>query len=61
MVYKIYILYGRAGFKVSEKFPKFDKTIDLDNDSTFLFSNEYKNCIQQFLDNIKYDKQILFL
>jgi hypothetical protein len=40
--YKIYIFYGRAaGFKVSEKFPNIDNTIDLDDNSTFLFSNDY--------------------
>jgi thiol-disulfide isomerase/thioredoxin len=57
-VYKnLYFLYGRAaGFKVSEKFPNIDNTINLDDNSTFLFSNEYKELvIQQFHDNIKYD------
>jgi len=53
----LYFLYGRAaGFKVSENFPNIDNTIDLDDNSTFLFSNEYKELvIQQFHDNIKYD------
>jgi len=33
------------GFKVSENFPKFDNTIDLDNDATFLFSNTYRQIV----------------
>lgn len=49
----LYFLYGRAaGFKVSENFPNIDNTIDLDDNSTFLFSNEYKELvIQQFHDD----------
>jgi len=43
-------------FKVSDKFPKFDKKIDLDNDADFLFSNEYqKMATLKFLNNIKVD------
>jgi hypothetical protein len=39
--YKIYIFYTvEQHFKVSEKFPNIDNTIDLDDNSTFLFSNE---------------------
>lgn len=33
------------GFKVSESFPKFDSTIDLDNDNDYLFSNTYKQIV----------------
>ncbi|MDI5949829.1 TlpA family protein disulfide reductase [Flavobacterium yafengii] len=44
------------GFKVSDKFPKFDKKIDLDNDADFLFSREYqKLAVLKFFNNIKFD------
>ena len=44
---------GVTNFEVSEKFPKYDETIDLDNDADFLFSNEYKEFVlRTFYDNI---------
>jgi thiol-disulfide isomerase/thioredoxin len=44
------------GFEVSDKFPKFDEKIDLDNDADFLFSNEYqKMATLKFLNNLKDD------
>lgn len=43
-------------FEVSKTFPKTDDTIDLDNDSDFLFSNEYKLIVfYKFYENIKGD------
>lgn len=51
-----YYYTGLNGFEVSEKFPKIDETIDLDNDSDFLFSNEYKEFVlSKFYENIKGD------
>lgn len=35
----------KENFKPSESFPKFDSSIDLDNDSDFLFSNPYKQLV----------------
>lgn len=44
------------GFKVSDKFPKFEERIDLDNDADFLFSSEYqKLATLKFFNNIKFD------
>lgn len=44
------------GFKVSDKFPKFDEKIDLDNDPDFLFSSEYqKLAVLKFFNNIKFN------
>lgn len=44
------------GFKVSDKFPKFDEKIDLDNDADFLFSSEYqKLAVLKFFNNIKFN------
>lgn len=52
--YKSYA--GARGDKVSEKYPKFDQTIDMDNDSDFLFSNEYQGIVlNKFYENIKGD------
>jgi thiol-disulfide isomerase/thioredoxin len=43
-------------FKVSDKFPKFEERIDLDNDADFLFSSEYqKLATLKFFNNIKFD------
>ena len=53
---------GLNGFEVSEKYPKFDKTIDVDNDSDFLFSNEYKEFVlYKFYENIKGDGTSFFI
>ncbi|HRB70803.1 MAG TPA: TlpA disulfide reductase family protein [Flavobacterium sp.] len=35
----------KENFKPSESFPKFDTTLDMDNDTDFLFSNPYKQLI----------------
>lgn len=44
------------GFQVSDKFPKFDEKIDLDNDADFLFSTEYqKLAVLKFFSNIKFN------
>jgi thiol-disulfide isomerase/thioredoxin len=41
-------------FKVSEKFPKYDEEMDLDNESDFLFSIEYQDIVMtKFFENIK--------
>jgi thiol-disulfide isomerase/thioredoxin len=43
-------------FVVSEKFPKYDEKIDLDNESDFVFSNDYKNIVLlKFFEKIKGD------
>lgn len=43
-------------FQVSDKFPKFDKKINLDNDADFLFSIEYqKLATLKFFNNLKFD------
>lgn len=54
---KYHSYYARLnGFKVSETFPKIDEAIDLDNNSDFLFSNEYQDIVlSQFYDNIEGD------
>lgn len=54
---KYHSYYARLnGFKVSETFPKIDEAIDLDNNSYFLFSNEYQDIVlSQFYDNIEGD------
>ena len=36
---------SNPNFKTTESFPKFDETIDLDNDMAFLFSNPYKQIV----------------
>ncbi len=44
-------------FKVSEKFPKYDKKMDLDNESDFLFSIDYQDIVMtKFFENIKGDE-----
>ena len=43
-------------FQVSDKFPKFDEKIDLDNDADFLFSHEYQKLVTlKFFNNIKFN------
>lgn len=42
------------GFEVSDTFPKFDKKVDLDDESYFLFSIEYQDIVMtKFFENIK--------
>jgi len=55
---KYHNYYARLnGFTVSEKFPKFDEKMDLDNESNFLFSTEYQDIVMiKFYDNIKGDE-----
>ena len=49
-------------FQVSDKFPKLDKKIDLDNDADFLFSNEYKELVlNKFYENIQGDGTSFFI
>lgn len=49
-------------FKVSEKFPKFDEKMDLDNEANFLFSTEYQDFVMaKFYDNIKGDEGSFFV
>ncbi|MFV5696185.1 TlpA family protein disulfide reductase [Flavobacterium sp. LB3P122] len=52
---KYHYFFARLnGFEVSENFPKIDEEINLDNDSDFLFSNEYKELVlTKFYENIK--------
>ena len=53
---------GSSDFKLSESFPKFDVKIDLDNDSDFLFSNEYRSIVSyQFYKNVKADSNNWFV
>lgn len=57
-----YYLAKQYDFKVSEKYPKFDDTIDLDNNSDFLFSNEYQGiAINKFYEKMKGDEGSFFL
>lgn len=52
---------GVANFEVSEKFPKYDETVDLDNDADFLFSNEYKEFVlRTFYHNLNLINNIPF-
>ena len=47
-------LTGLADFKVSDQFPKLDDTIDLDHETDYLFSNEYKLiAIERFNENLR--------
>jgi thiol-disulfide isomerase/thioredoxin len=47
---------GLKNFEVSDTYPQFDKKIDLDNDSDFLFSDEYKSIVlTEFFKNTKGD------
>ncbi|WP_413998757.1 TlpA family protein disulfide reductase [Flavobacterium sp. W1B] len=56
------IYAGLDGFKVSETFPKIDETIDLDNNSDYLFSSEYKVIVfSKFYKNIKGDSTSWFI
>lgn len=49
-------------FEVSEKFPKFDEKMDLDNESDFLFSLEYQDIVMtKFFENIKGDGTSFFV
>ena len=49
-------------FKASEKFPKFDEKMDLDNESDFLFSTEYQDIVMtKFFENIKGDGTSFFI
>lgn len=49
-------------FMVSEKFPKFDEKMELDNESDFLFSIEYQDIVMtKFYDNIKGDEGSFFV
>lgn len=46
----------------SEKFPKFDSTIDLDNETDFLFSTDYQDIVMtKFFENIKGDGKSFFI
>ncbi|MTH16360.1 TlpA disulfide reductase family protein [Flavobacterium sp. LC2016-01] len=57
-----YYLVKQYDFKVSEKYPKFDETMDLDNNSDFLFSKEYQEIVLvKFYENIKGDDNSLFI
>ena len=49
--------YGQVdNFIVSETYPKLDATMDLDNDSDFLFSNEYCDIVlRNFYASVKID------
>lgn len=60
---KFHNYYGRVdGFKVSETYPKFDETMDLDNNSDFLFSNEYQELVLlKFYENVKADEGQLWV
>ncbi len=55
--------YGKvSGFQVSETYPKFDETIDLDSNSDFLFSTDYQELvIIKFYQNIKIDSTEYFI
>ncbi len=55
--------YGKvSGFQVSETYPKFDETMDLDNNSDFLFSTDYQELvITKFYQNIKVDSTEYFI
>ncbi|RED22109.1 thiol-disulfide isomerase/thioredoxin [Flavobacterium cutihirudinis] len=51
-----YVFGGVNNFKVSENYPKIDETIDLDNNSYFLFSNEYQEIVlNKFYEGVKGD------
>jgi len=53
---------GLNGFEVSEKFPKYDEKIVLDNESDFLFSTEYQYIVMtKFFENIKGDGTSIFI
>lgn len=49
-------------YVVSEDFPKYDKKIDLDNESDFLFSIDYQDIVMtKFFENIKGDEGSFFV
>lgn len=49
-------------FEASETFPKFDKKMDLDKESDFLFSTEYQDIVMtKFFDTIKGDEGSFFV
>ncbi|PIF34331.1 thiol-disulfide isomerase/thioredoxin [Flavobacterium sp. 9] len=58
---KYHYYYGNVnGFTVSEKYPKIDETIDLDNNSDFLFSSEYQEIVlSKFYENVESDSPTL--
>ena len=50
------LFYNRFNNNVSVDFPKYDKKMDLDNESDFLFSWEYQDIVMtKFYENIKGD------
>ncbi|WP_269236537.1 TlpA family protein disulfide reductase [Flavobacterium flavigenum] len=60
LFYKKYHSYYAKldSFDVSQTYPKFDKTMDLDTNSDFLFSNQYQDIVvQNFYENIKTDEE----
>ena len=64
LIYKDFHHYyaNLNGFEVSEKFPKIDEKIDLDNESDFLFSTEYQDIVMtKFFKNIKGDEGSFFV
>lgn len=60
---KMHSYYARLnGFEVSDKFPKYDEKMNLDNESDFLFSTEYQDIVMtKFYDNIKGDEGSFFV
>ncbi len=60
---KMHSYYARLnGFEVSDKFPKFDEKMDLDNESDFLLSTEYQDIVMtKFFENIKGDGTSFFV
>jgi len=60
---KLHNYYAHTNdFKVSEKFPKYDEKMDLDNESDFLFSIEYQDIVMtKFFENIKGDEGSFFV
>lgn len=60
---KMHNFYARTDDYVpSEKFPKFDNTIDLDNETDFLFSTYYQDIVMtKFFENIKGDGKSFFI
>ncbi|MBB4800003.1 thiol-disulfide isomerase/thioredoxin [Flavobacterium nitrogenifigens] len=54
--------YTKYHSKVSETYPKIDETINLDNDSDFLFSNEYQElALYKFYENVKADEDSFYV
>ena len=60
---KYHYFYARlSDFKVSETYPQVDETIDLDNNSDFLFSNDYQEIVlSKFYENIEGDGNTMFI